>query len=136
MTKYQEKKALFKQEDNDMVFDRQALKATRIVTSEPPIWERICKETQNDKQARRLRDMEGTIKSDGMIIYHGLVYVPKKVRKEIMEQAHDATTSGHFGIEKIMERIMRTYYWPGMWVDARKYLQKCDTCGRSKASRH
>jgi hypothetical protein len=45
MTKHQEKKALFKQEDNNMVFDRQALKATRIVTSESPIWERIRKET-------------------------------------------------------------------------------------------
>jgi hypothetical protein len=119
-----------------MVFNQQALKATQIVTSESPIWEQIRKETQNNKQARRLRDIEGTIESDGMIIYHGLVYVLKKVRKEIIEQVYNAITSGHFGIEKTMERITRTYYWLGMWVNARKYLQECDTYGRSKASRH
>jgi hypothetical protein len=136
MTKHREEKTLFKQENGDMVFDRQALKATRIVTSESPMWKRIRDETREDKQAVRLRKMRNTIESDGVITYHGLVYVPKNVREEIMKQAHDAPTSGHFGLEKMMERIMRTYYWPGMWVDVRKYLQKCDICGRSKASRH
>jgi hypothetical protein len=63
---------------------------------------------QNNRQAKRLRDIEGTIKSDRMIIYYGLVYVPKKVRKEIMEQAYDIIISGYFEIEKIMERIKQS----------------------------
>jgi hypothetical protein len=58
--------------------------------------------------------MEGTIESDRMIIYYELVYVLKEVRKEIIKQAYNITTSGHFGIEKTMERVMRTYYWLGM----------------------
>jgi hypothetical protein len=35
-----------------------------------------------------------------MIIYYRLVYISKEVREEIIKQAHNIITSGHFGIEK------------------------------------
>jgi hypothetical protein len=38
-----------------------------------------------------------------MIIYHGLVYVPKEMQKEIIKQVYNAITLEHFGIKKTME---------------------------------
>jgi hypothetical protein len=138
MTKQKETKALFKQdgETKDMIFDPQALRATRIVTPEPSITKDIKRETLQDAQAERLRQTESAEDVNGLLLYHGLVYVPRKIRDQVMQQGHDAITSGHFGIDKTMERLTRTYYWPGMWTDIRQYIRECDVCQRNKSDRH
>lgn len=138
MVKEKESKTLFRQEDQtkDMVLDQQALRATRVVTAEDSLLEDIKKETVKDEQAKRLRQNDNAIESDGMIIYHELAYVPKSLRHRVMQQGHDAPTSGHFGVDKTMGRITEEYYWPGMWNDIRDYIRDCETCQRNKADRH
>ncbi|RJE17341.1 to reverse transcriptase, partial [Aspergillus sclerotialis] len=138
MIKKRESRTLFKVEGDtkDMVFDQQALRATRIVTPEPSLTTRIREKTRTDKQAEQLKKSENAQEQNKLLLYHGLVYVPAKLRNEVMQQGHDAPTSGHFGVDKTMERITRDYYWPGMWTDIRNYIRQCDICQRSKADRH
>jgi len=129
---------LFKVEGDtkDMVFDQQALQATRIVTLEPFLTVKIREEIRTDKQAEQLRKSENVQEKDKILLYHGLVYMTAKLRNEVMQQGHDAPTSGHFSVDKTMKRITRNYYWPGMWSDIRNYIRQCDTCQRSKSDRH
>ena len=60
MIKERESKTLFRIEGDtkDMVFDQQALRATRIVTLELSLTNRIREETRTDKQAEQLRKNE------------------------------------------------------------------------------
>ncbi|GAM88161.1 hypothetical protein ANO11243_061920 [Dothideomycetidae sp. 11243] len=57
-------------------------------------------------------------------------------KKEIIRIHHDDPTAGHGGIDKTIELITRNYLWKGLRNDVKKYLQECDTCHKSKHSRH
>ncbi|EEP79353.1 predicted protein [Uncinocarpus reesii 1704] len=98
-----------------MVLDQQALRATRIKAEELDIKRKIKKVTVEDKYAKKIDDKNRNFKKeDGMILYHELIYVPRKIRKEVMIQEHDTVTSGHFSIDKTIKKIIRMYYWSEM----------------------
>jgi len=54
--------------------------------------------------------------------------VPHDRRPEVLRQIHDDPTSGHLGTAKTIARAARSYYWPGMFSDVTKYVQKCSNC--------
>jgi len=58
----------------------------------------------------------------------------KRIRAYILHEHHDTNISGHLGIDKTTEAIMRNFYWPKMGKDIRRYVQTCDTCQRHKLS--
>jgi len=58
----------------------------------------------------------------------------RQIRTHILHEHHDTDISGHLGIDKTIEAIMRNFYWPKMGNDIRKYVQTCDTCQRNKPS--
>ena len=43
-----------------------------------------------------------------------LLVVPSIIRKELLEEYHNAPTSGHHGIEKTLARLTKSYYWNNM----------------------
>ena len=49
-------------------------------------------------------------------------------------EAHDAPLSGHFGVEKTLEKLKRTWFWPKMAEDVRSYVSSCAICQRTKHS--
>ena len=138
MIKKKKSKALFRLDDQtkNMIVNQQALRATRTVTTGDSLLEEIRKETTNDNQARQLKGHDNAVKRNGIIEYHGLIFIPKILRHKVMQQGHDAPTSGHFGVDKTMGRITETYYWPGMWNDVRNHIRNCEDCQRNKADRH
>src|SRR5215208_2019861 len=73
-----------------------------------------------------------------MIYFKGRLYVPsnKQLRQAILNQYHDAPAAGHQGVEKTLERMRRTYYFPGMAKAVKEYVLSCDSCFRNKAQRH
>ena len=125
MTKKRERKTLFKMDSKgeEMTFDHNALRATRIVTPRPSLEEALRTATGKDEQAERVREMTNTTTRDGLILHDGLVYVPRALRQEVIRQSHDGLTSGHFGIDKTVEKVTRDYWWPGLWVDVRKHVR-------------
>ena len=70
--------------------------------------------------------------------FKGRLYVPidKQLRKQIMEQYHDASVAGHQEVQKTLERLRRTWFWPGMLQQVKEYVLSCDLCFRNKIHRH
>src|SRR4030095_2944691 len=46
----------------------------------------------------------------------------------IMYLYHNDPIAGHFGIEKTFQKIKRTYFWPQMYEEIRRYVQSCHKC--------
>ena len=75
--------------------------------------------------------------TNGLLFNEGLLYVPDLHSKlEILKNRHDSKIAGHYGTSKTVELITRDYWWPKMWEFVRRYINGCDTCARSKPSRH
>ena len=74
---------------------------------------------------------------NGLLLHRGKVYVPKdqELRLELLRLHHDTRLAGHQGRWKTLELISRNYWWPGMTIDVKKYVQGCDICQRNKPSR-
>ena len=64
----------------------------------------------------------------------GKVYVPKnkELRAEVIQLHHNMLVVGHGGRWKIVELVMRNYWWPGVTRNIRKYVEGCDLCQRMK----
>ena len=59
--------------------------------------------------------------------------VPKTLRKEVMEVAHDSIFGGHLGIKKTKDCIQTNFYWPGMQGDVTSFCRSCDVCQKTTA---
>ena len=62
-----------------------------------------------------------------MVYIEGIIYVPnnKKIKEEILKENHDSADVGHPEQHKMLELIKRTYWWPGLKEDVKKYIQRC-----------
>jgi hypothetical protein len=97
------------------------------------------------KAARELRKDKGrgTIKStewsesDGLLMFHGKIYVPKDrdLRHHIIEQHHDTHIAGHAGRFKTLELVSRNYWWPQMSRYIGIYVKHYDLCNQTKVQR-
>lgn len=57
------------------------------------------------------------------------------LRRVLLEEAHNAALSGHFGADKTLKRLSKEFWWPTMGADVTAYCQGCGTCQRSKSRR-
>jgi transposase InsO family protein len=64
------------------------------------------------------------------------VYVPDNhaVRQSLLQAAHDAPIGGHLGRDKTIERLQRSYFWPGMASSVAAFVRSCLPCQRNKRS--
>ena len=56
--------------------------------------------------------------------------VPKTKREEVLRLAHESLLGGHLGIAKTREKVVRTFYWPGVHGDVKRFCLSCDKCQR------
>ena len=75
---------------------------------------------------------------DGLIIHKGKVYIPPdtKLRKEVVTSFHDSTIAGHPGFFKTLHLIKEHYWWPGLTVFLKKYIDGCAVCQQMKPNTH
>jgi len=65
---------------------------------------------------------------------HGLrLYLPASMRESLLFEAHDTTSGGHFGMDKLFESLSRRFYWPSMRAHVRRYVATCVSCQRNKS---
>ena len=57
--------------------------------------------------------------------------VPRSLRAQVLRVAHETIMSGHQGVKKTLDRIMRNFYWPGMYADCKRFCASCDICQRT-----
>jgi len=71
---------------------------------------------------------------DGVAYMEGRIYMPnnKKLREEILKEHHNPVDIGHLGQHRMLELLKRTYWWPGLKEDIKRYVQGCFKCQQSK----
>ncbi|GLB42887.1 putative retrotransposable element tf2 155 kda protein type 1-like [Lyophyllum shimeji] len=75
---------------------------------------------------------------DGLLFFRDKCYVPadQELRRRIVERYHDSFAGGHPGQYKTLELIKRDYWWPGMYVFIKRYVEGCATCQQMKTNTH
>jgi len=58
------------------------------------------------------------------------VVVPLPLRAKLLYVAHDIPASGHLGVRKTLDRLLRHFHWPGINSSVRTYCRTCDVCQR------
>lgn len=139
-TKAAEPAVLRQNPDGTISYNKQILAATIEVRNDDFL-QQVREEQKKDTTSKAILD--GEVKNDnftaddtGLVYAHGLIYVPNKLRNEIIKRHHDDLTHGHMGVEKTVEHVSRNYYFPNMNRKVRFYIQGCDTCQRNKPARH
>ena len=56
----------------------------------------------------------------------------EELKVEVIWLHHDVLAAEHEGRWKIVELVMRNYWWPGVTRDVGKYVEGCDLCQRMK----
>jgi len=75
------------------------------------------------------------VEEQGLILFRGKVYVPsnEELRKEIIHLHHNTSILGHPGHWKMLELVMRNYWWLGIFKYVLSYVDGCDVCQRGNS---
>ena len=57
-----------------------------------------------------------------------LVVVPKMHRMEVLHLAHASPMAGHLGINKMYQKVLNHFYWPGLNKDVTQFCKSCHVC--------
>lgn len=104
--------------------------------------EKLRKAAKRDKEYSRL--LKGREEDDGLVRKDGLLYskdgekhtvwIPndRRLRTRLLQLAHD--WSGHFGIQRTLQKLRRHCKWKGMWKEVEDYCHSCVACAANKSS--
>jgi len=75
---------------------------------------------------------------DGLLLFKGKIYVPNDpaLHQHIVQLHYDSIASGHPGRWKTYELVQRDYWWPGISVFVKNYVDGCATCQATKNNTH
>ena len=132
--------AIFEDNGEALMYNHPELNATLQVEDTQTL-ENIRQAYANDATARRiLENLEAhpgnTLSPNNTLLFKGSIYVPATLRKQLVKEQHELPAHGHQGIGKTLERLTRTYYFPGMKNQVERVIKECDICARNKSSRH
>ena len=52
-------------------------------------------------------------------------------RRQILQVGHTTILAGHLGVKRTVDRILRNFFWPGIFGDVTRFCQSCDICQRT-----
>ena len=61
--------------------------------------------------------------------------VPEVLRPFVLYHSHASPGLGHFGRDRILQRLRRSFFWYGMHDDAVQYIKSCETCLKNKKTK-
>jgi hypothetical protein len=90
---------------------------------------KAARELRKDKGRGTVKSAEWT-ESDGLLMFHGKIYVPKdrELRCHIVKQHHDTCIARHAGHFKTLELVSHNYWWPQMSCYIGTYIKTRDLC--------
>ena len=101
----------------------------KMTREEDDILKEIKRNTTREKEVVQALKKEDSLtwEEDGVVYMERRIYVPnnKKIKEEILKENHDLADIGHPGQHRMLELIKRTYWWPGLKEDVKKYVQGC-----------
>ena len=108
----------------------------KVMIEESDIIKKIWKNNTREKEViRALKKKDGLVwEEDEMAYMNGRIYMPnnKKLREEILKEHHDPADIGYPEQHRMLELLKRTYWWPGLKEDIKKYVQECLKCQQNK----
>jgi len=108
----------------------------RTIEEESDILKEIKRNTTREKEVVQALKKEDSLtwEEDRVVYIEGRIYVPnnRKIKKEILKENHDLADVGHPGQHRMLKLIKRTYWWPGLKKDIKKYIQGCFKCQQNK----
>ena len=54
--------------------------------------------------------------------------VPSSYTRKILDYSHSHLLGGHLGVEKTQERVLRRFFWPGVYEGIKRYCASCPEC--------
>ncbi len=57
---------------------------------------------------------------------------PLEILAQILLEYHNGPLGGHLGADKTARRIMKDWYWPGIFADVDQWIRMCDFCRRGE----
>lgn len=54
----------------------------------------------------------------------------------ILDANHKSLLGGHTGVDRMLNKIKRFYYWPSIKKDVYEYVKNCEICERTKTHKH
>ena len=57
------------------------------------------------------------------------------MRENLLKEKHSGGLAGHFGHGKTFVQLNNLYYWPGMRIDVKKFVNRCRICQHAKEKR-
>jgi len=91
--------------------------------------------TREKEVVQVLKKEDGlTWEEDRVVYIKGRIYIlnNKKIKEEILKENHNSVDIGHLGQYRMLELLKRTYWWPGLKEDVKKYIQGCFKCQQNK----
>ena len=70
-------------------------------------------------------------KQDGQVKACQQLVLPKQCREEVLRLAHAVPMAGHLGVAKTKNRLLKRYYWLGIFKDVAEYCKSCEVCQKS-----
>lgn len=62
--------------------------------------------------------------------------VPDAKKLQVLNLSHDIPSAGHLGVDKTLDKVRQSFYWPAVSEDVRRYVKSCDSCTARKLSRN
>jgi hypothetical protein len=108
--------------------DYDAAKAIKELLEQGP------KEVKKDLEDWEVEEFEG----ENVLFYKEKNYVPINVElwREIVWRYHNHPTAEHPRKLHTFNAVKEHYWWPGLWVFVKNYVQECGICQQSKIDRN
>ena len=98
----------------------------KVMTEENNIVKKIWRNNIREKEIVQALEKKDRLawEEDRIAYMEERIYVPnnKKLREEILKEHHDPVDIGHLGQYRMLELLKRTYWWPGLKEDIKKYM--------------
>jgi Integrase zinc binding domain len=92
------------------------------------------KEAKKDLEDWEVKEFEG----QNILFEKKKNYVPINVElwRDIVQRYHDYPTAGHLGELQTFNTVNKHYWWPGLWVFVKNYVQGCGIYQQFKIDRN
>ena len=108
-------------------------------------WGKIKMEQENDPEVQRtITSIRAGKKMESFALHENTLFrlaatrdretkskipwLPRSMINTVLRTFHDNPLSGHFGIQRTMNRIRRRFWWPEMRATIENYVLSCEKC--------
>ncbi|TQV89904.1 retrotransposon nucleocapsid protein [Cordyceps javanica] len=122
--------------DGNLVLGTREIDVTWQVKPDETWMQRIASHSKNDNYLDNWETKTHLRKEAGSFLYNERQYVPSTLQEQLVREIHEHPLHGHQGVGKTINRLRRSYDFPGSRKMVQQVVDKCDICRKAKAARH